>query len=35
MVIDMLGVERRLQADSSGKVTVTVGGAPIYLMASP
>jgi hypothetical protein len=35
VAIDMRGAERVLQADSSGNVTVTAGGAPIYLMASP
>jgi hypothetical protein len=32
-VIDMLGAERVLQADSSGNVTVTAGSAPVYVKA--
>jgi hypothetical protein len=33
MAIDMLGAQRTLQPDSSGKVTVTAGSSPIYLKA--
>lgn len=34
-VLDMLGTQKVLQPDSSGRVTVTASSTPIYLKASP